>query len=196
MKRISTVLCVMALVIAVFPRVGFSNAAAPPELTPVPLKITADRNAKENRLLIPRKFLRNVGAVSLRDGGGLGAGFRTVIAGLVISVSVVCLVFLLLRKRRKAAQAMAVLFVTGAAGFWCLQQATADIAPPISEIPSVWKRVGQDQQNVTIEITEKGDAVELVLGTYYRRSLPPEERRQPDSPPDGSVPPDSSPQPE
>lgn len=75
---------------------------------------------------------------------------------------------------------------------FCVDQVTADIAPPISEIPSTWKRVAAGQQNVKIEIVKEGEAVELILGTYRSRT-----RREPRpiEPNDGSAAPSSEPRP-
>lgn len=209
MKRQGLIIGLVGLAIALLPHTGISNVAEPeppktaeperpknePLMTPqaVPFKITADRRSKENRLIIPRKFLEKSGARELRGEGLSGMDFRTVIAGLAMSVSVVCFVFLLIRKKSRAAQAIALLMTIGSVGFLCINEARADLAPPISKVPSAWRRVGKDQQNVKIEITDKGDAVELIIGTYYKRSLPPEERHGPQVPPNtGSHPPENA----
>ncbi|MCA9073147.1 MAG: hypothetical protein KDA84_29695 [Planctomycetaceae bacterium] len=189
MKRV-VISAVVLVGLTLVPTEGFSDIPPVPENPSVPFKITADKRTRDNRLIIPRKFLENAGAGKV---GALGSESEnqtaTLVAGLAISVSVVSLVFLVIRKKSRAAQALALLAALGAGGFVWMNQATADIAPPISEIPQAWRHVAKGQQNVKIEITEKGDTVELVLGTYYQRSLPPNERKPKSPPNDGASPP-------
>lgn len=183
--------CTLALFgLALFPTVGFSNRAPVPVDPNVPFKITADSRTKQNRLIIPRKFLQNAGAgkVGLLEGES-GNQAKTLIAGLAISISLISLVFLVIRRKSRTAQAMALLIAVGSGGLLLGTQATADVAPPISRIPHQWKMVGKNQHNVKIEITDKGDAVELILGTYRRRTLPPDLREPPKPPSDGASPP-------
>lgn len=203
MKRLLSVVLVMGATIALFPKLGSPDIPGgrrvepprPVPLKPVPFKITSDRKTKENRLVIPRKYLQDtkVGSAGLFGDGDPGVSLRTIFAGLAISVSVISLVFLIIRKKSRAAQAIALLMTIGSVGFLCINEGRADLAPPISKVPSAWRRVGKDQQNVKIEITDKGDAVELIIGTYYKRSLPPEERHGPQVPPKtGSHPPENA----
>ena len=193
MKRLLVAAGVFGLILA--PLSAFANIEAPPDPPPsgpVPFKITADRSTKENRLVIPRKFLDGAKTVSAK-GAGIGPDLRTVIAGLAISVSLVSLAFLLIRKKSRAAQAIALFVALGGTGVLWINRATADIPPPISEIPDAWRRVGDGQKKLTIEITDKGDSVELILGTYYRSPSLDIERGQPRPEPPAS--PKSEPKP-
>lgn len=198
MKRLLVAAGVLGLIFGPLSVWAFANAEAPPDpppdpSRPVPFKITADRSSKENRLVIPRKFLDHAKTVSAK-GTGIGTDLRTVIAGIAISVSLVSLTFLLIRKKNRAAQAIALFVALGGTGILWINRATADIPPPISEIPEAWRRVGDGQKKLTIEITDKGDSVELILGTYYRSPSQDIERRQPR--PEPAAPPKSKPKPE
>lgn len=152
----------------------------------VPFTITADRRAKTNRLVIPKKFLDNTRAVSSSPFGKI----QTVIAGTAIALAVAGGAFLLLRRRQRGTQVAVSGLLIGLTGLVVSQLATADIAPPISDVPRAWKQVAAGQQNVTIEIVEKGDSVQLILGTYYRS--PSRDRfDQPKPPEDGAAAPES-----
>ncbi len=199
MKRTLLFAGLLGFAMALVPPVGFSNIGPPPN-PQVPLKITADKKTTKNRLIIPRKFLEKSGAVGLRGTADDGANLRTVIAGLAISVSVVCFVFLLIRRKHRAAQAMALLAALGGAGVVWVNRASADLPPSISRIPEQWTRVAKGDRSVTIEITDKGDAVELILGTKYRGNGGQREPRPfeepPGSKPETSAKPKAEPKPE
>ncbi len=169
MKRMLLVMGLLGLAVGLIPTLAFSNVAVPPD-PHVPFKITADKTTRENRLVIPRKFLEKSGSVGLGGAADDGSNLRTVIAGLAISVSVASLVFLLIRRKHRAAQALTLLAALGGAGFVWVNCASADLPPSISRIPQQWTRVAKGDQNVVIKITDKGDAVELILGTKYRGS--------------------------
>ncbi len=84
------VACVVGMVVAIHPRLGFANVAEPdrekrpepPPQTNVPFKITGDSKTKENRLIIPKKFLRNAGVVGWLGNGDPGSIFERYFAGL------------------------------------------------------------------------------------------------------------------
>jgi hypothetical protein len=111
---------------------------------------------------------------------------RTVFAGIALSLAAVCLIFVFMRKKGGAAKTATGLFAA-VAGLFAAQTATADLPPPQANIVHTWKRVAQ--QNVDIEISDQGDKVVLILGTYRRyRGQPKPDRPRPTVPESSAAP--------
>lgn len=130
----------------------------------VPFTIQEDSSWTMNRLVIPRKFLKNSKSANTTS----RSKSRMIIGGIALSLSVLTSVFLLLRKRNPAAKWSTAALVLGITGLFVSDMASAEVAEPITEIPKHWKLVGKDKQQVIIKVTEKGDTVQLILGTSSR----------------------------
>lgn len=131
------------------------------------LDIRANRSTTKNQLIIPKKLLKSARTVASLDAGQQdGNHTRTILAGIALSLASVSLVFVFIRRKSAAAKTTAALLVGAAATLFAYQTASADVAPPRADVVRDWKRA--HSQDVEIVITEKGNQVVLVLGTYKR----------------------------
>ena len=178
MKRMLLIAGILFATACVFPNQCYPDLLPPgkrnsrlPSASGVPFKVTTNPKTTENRLVIPRKFLNRPVAVDAAQKNSIsGAGLRSLVGGLALSLSAVSLTFLLIRRKKAGTRLTAVLLVTGVGGFFCADYVVANLAPPdFDRPPSVLNQLTRGQQNVTIEITKQGKAVELVLGTGRQR---------------------------
>lgn len=134
----------------------------------VPFRLNVSRRVDNNQLVIPKKFLENSTALGSQGAAGDRGNLRTVIAGLAISVSLICLVFLILRKRSRAAQTILLLVSVLGVGYLWGDHASADGPPPAYDVERKWKYfAGEDGQYVEVKITDDGDAIRLLLDRNF-----------------------------
>lgn len=128
----------------------------------VPMKVSSDPRARVSRLVIPRKFLVDAGVLQ----SNTQSKSQMIFAGIALSLSAVVVVFLLLRRRSAAVRVSTTAALLIASGLVLTEMASADVPPRILEIPRSWRGISKDKQKVILEVKDKGDAVELILGTY------------------------------
>ncbi|GAB4152156.1 MAG: hypothetical protein Tsb009_27860 [Planctomycetaceae bacterium] len=128
----------------------------------VPLIIQQDRRTRANRLLIPRKFLRNAT-------GADNHALRTILAGIAMSLAAGSLVFVLMRRKNTASKIAMSVFCFAIGGLAATELTVAATSDSRSSIASSWSHIDHADQNVIIEVTDRGEYVNLVLGTYERR---------------------------
>lgn len=155
------ILLFVGTLLLLFPQRGFANLVDSDG--GVPFKMTIDRSTKEHRLILPRNILRDAEYASLIN-------LRTVMAGMAISMSLACLVFLWIRKKSRATQISVCLAILIPGGCVWVEQALADGAPPGAELISSWRRIPKDRKTVAVEFHSEGDEIELILGS--ERELP------------------------
>ena len=135
----------------------------------VPFDLKSSTRTSHNRLVIPKKFLENRSAFALQGNTDNGADLRTVIAGVAISASLIGLVFLIIRKKGRAAQMMLLMMGVLGVGFLWGNHVSADGPPPAQRLSESWERfAGDNGRYVIVEITEEGEAIELILNQRFR----------------------------
>lgn len=135
----------------------------------VPFRLNVSRRVDNNQLVIPKKFLENSTALGSQEAAGGRGNLRTVIAGLAISVSLICLAFLILRKRSRAAQTILLVVSVLGVGYLWGDHASADGPPPAYDVERQWKYfAGEDGQYVEVKFTDDGNAIRLLLDRNFK----------------------------
>ena len=160
----------IAILAALLGSAALANPLPPPELLRNRVKPKADSPladlvvksdaAGPTHIIVPQKLIAAEKAqADDRDTSSLSPT-RSVVAGLALSLSIVG-VFLMMRRQSSKARALAILLIcVAAAGTVTAIAATPpQRQPPAKEAPATAK--------VTVEITDEGDEVILVLGKDF-----------------------------
>lgn len=133
--------------------------------TAVPFVVKADRTTQFNRLVIPRSFLQDAK-------GADNSWYRTVIAGVAMSLAAVALTFVLMRRKSTSSKVTTSVIVFAVMTFTTWKFGKADLAPPPAETSRIRNIFNLSKADVIIEIVDEGDEVELIYGTYVRPRSP------------------------
>lgn len=132
------------------------------------LVVVHDPNAKEPKLVIPRRFLQGRGALDADDGTRLaGTSTSTIVAGIAIAFSLVAGGLWLARRNRTGGIAM---MLAAGLGLTVSSVLVADIPPgprprPQPPLPVLFSG------KVAVEVIAAGDTIRLVLPTAVKDKI-------------------------